>query len=155
MSVKFGIKSARLAFVASAMILTGEAPSQEQTASPVVPADFCYRLASNVGLDKPAAPDGHTFWRAKALNFVHRFVVGGSSATGLAVRPVEPATVEDYKRLDDMCMPEGKGAVCKLVGPVNFNFTWKGKKTTTPVNAGERATVRVVGITATCQTEEP
>jgi hypothetical protein len=124
---------------------------------PVAPAsrDFCARLATNSGIDKPAASDGRTTWTVDALNFGQRFLFGGSAATGVSVTPVEPATVEDYKRLEDMCLPEGKGAVCKLVGPVEFNFIWKGRKIVTPMAAGERATITVVSTKTTCRSEAP
>ena len=127
-----------------------------QTTPPPVTAstgDFCSRLAVNSGIDRPASPDGRTQWTVSALNFGQRFLVGGSAATGIGVKPVEPATVEEYHRLENMCLPEGKGAVCKLVGPVDFNFIWKGKKIVTPVAPGERATVSVVGTKTTCRNE--
>jgi hypothetical protein len=74
-------------------------------------SDFCTRLAIASGIERPAAPDGQTEWTVNALNFGQRFIFGGSAATGVGVNPVEPATVEDYRRLEDMCLPEGKGAV--------------------------------------------
>ena len=50
-----------------------------------------------------------------------------------------------------MCAAEGKGAVCRLVGPVNFKFGWKGSKTVTSVLPAETAIVSVEGIKTTCQ----
>lgn len=76
-------------------------------------------------------------------------------ATGVGVSPVEPATVEDYKRLENVCLPERKGAVCRLIGPLNFNFIWKGRKILTPMMTGERANITVVGTKTTCRTEAP
>lgn len=87
------------------------------------------------------------------MNFAQRFLVGGSVATGVGVIPVEPATVEDYRRLENMCLPDGKRAVCKLVGPVNFRFVWKGRKIVTLIEAGERATVTAAGTKTTCRSE--
>ena len=87
------------------------------------------------------------------MNFGQRFILGGSAATGVGVTPVEPATVEDYQRLENMCMPEGKGAVCKLIGPVNFKFMWKGRKIVTLLTTGERATILVAGTKTTCRPE--
>ena len=115
--------------------------------------DFCARLASNSGIDKPAAPDGRTEWTVSALNFGQRFIFGGTAVTGVDVKPVEPATVEDYKRLEDMCLPDSKGAICNLVGPVNFEFHWKGRKVVTPMEPGERATILIEGIKTTCRSE--
>lgn len=115
--------------------------------------DFCARLATNSGIDKPASPDGRTSWTVNALNFGQRFLFGGSAATGVGVRPIDPATVEDYKRLEGMCVPEGKGAVCRLAGPASFSFTWKGTQVVTPVEAGERAKVTVIGTRTTCESE--
>lgn len=75
----------------------------------------------------------------------------GSDRVG--VIPVEPASVDDYRRLEDMCLPQGKGAICKLVGPVVFKFMWKGRKIMTPMAAGERATISVLGTRTTCRSE--
>lgn len=141
-----------LALCASFFLLTGEAPPLPASAATV---DFCSRLATNSGIDRPAAPDGRTVWTVDALNFGQRFIFGGSAATGVSVSPVEPTTVDDYQRLENMCFPERKGAVCKLVGPVNFNFIWKGQKIVTPMAAGERAIVHVVKTKTTCQSEAP
>ena len=143
-------KTGRLVLCASFFVLTSQASPMP---SGVVTDDFCSRLAKNSGIDRPPAPDGRTTWTVSALNFGQRFIFGGSTATGIGVKPVEPATVEDYHRLEDMCLPEGKGAICKLVGPVNFNFMWKGKKIVTPMANGEHATVSVVGTKATCSSE--
>lgn len=85
------------------------------------------------------------------MNFGQRFLIGGTAVTSVGVMPVEPATVEDYRRLENMCMPEEKKAVCTLAGPVNFKFTWKGRRIVTPLAAGERATVSVAGTKATCK----
>lgn len=117
--------------------------------------DFCLRLAANSGIGATAAADGRTTWTANALNFGQRFIFGGTAATGVSVRPVEPVTVEDYRRMEDICQPEKKGAVCKLAGPLIFNFTWKGQRVATPMAADERATVTVRGLKSTCRTEAP
>jgi hypothetical protein len=116
-------------------------------------ADFCARLATDSGIDKPSSPDGRTSWTANAMNFGQRFLLGGSAATGVGVKPIEPATVAEYKRLDDMCMMKGKGAICRLVGPVTFKFNWKGRENLVPMAQGERATVEVVGTKTSCRTE--
>ncbi len=115
--------------------------------------DFCARLAQNSGIDQPASPDGRTEWTAHAMNFGQRFLIGGSVATGVGLRPVEPATLDDYRRLDTMCTVKGKGAVCQLIGPAIFKFTWKGREILTPMAAGERATVSVLGSKTNCRTE--
>lgn len=140
----------RLTASVSFILLTGQTMPPSPNA---VMGDFCSRLATNSGINRPAAPDGRTTWTVSAMNFGQRFIVGGSFATGVSVAPVEPATVEDYHRMENMCLPEGKGAVCKLIGPVNFNFIWKGKKIVTPMSAGERATVSVVGTKTTCRSD--
>jgi hypothetical protein len=142
----------RLALCAPFFMLTGQTtpPPSEDGAG-----DFCFRLAKDSGIDRPAAPDGRTTWTVDALNFGQRFIFGGSAATSVSVRPVPPVTVEDYERLEDTCRQEGKGAVCNLVGPVIFNFTWKGRQVVTPVAAGERATVSIFGTKTTCQSEAP
>ncbi len=132
-----------------ASLALGAAPDDVKAAP-----DFCARLATNAGIDKPAAPDGRTEWTVNAMNFGQRFVFGGSAATGVGVTPVEPATVEDYRRLERACEPMGKGAVCHLVGPVNFRFIWKGQTIVTPMAAGERATILVAGTKTTCRTEQ-
>jgi hypothetical protein len=133
------------------LALAGQAPLPSDTKA----ADFCSRLAGNIGIDRPAASDGLTTWTANALNFGQRFIFGGSAATGVGVEPVEPETVEDYRRLRDMCMPGKGSAVCRLVGPVEFELVWKGSKVVTPMAAGERATVTVKGTRTTCQSEAP
>lgn len=137
-----------LAAFAVLFTLTGQTSPPTST---IATGDFCSRLAADSGIEKRAASDGHTGWTVNAMNFGQRFLVGGSAATGVGVAPVEPATVEDYRRLEDMCLPEGKGAVCKLVGPVNFKFMWKGRKIVTPMATGERATILVVGTRTTCR----
>jgi len=92
-------------------------------------------------------------WEANALNFGQRFLIGGTAATSVNVEPVEHASVEDYKRAGELCKAEGKGAVCLLTGPVNFEFGWKGNKTVTTVFPHENAVVRVEGIKAICQSD--
>ncbi len=114
-------------------------------------ADFCTRLGKNIGIEKPKMADSKVGWTANALNFGQRFFFGGTAATSVAVEPLETATVEDYKRADGMCTTEGKGAVCRLVGPINFRFGWKGNTTITPVLPAESAVVRVEGLKTTCQ----
>lgn len=140
------------ACVAAAALLasTGATSSAQPDAAK---GDFCARLATNSGIDKPASPDGRTAWTANAMNLGQRFLLGGSAATGVGVKPIEPATVAEYKRLDDMCMMKGKGAICRLVGPVTFKFNWKGRENLVPVAQGERATVEVVGTKTSCRTE--
>ena len=133
------------AFVA----LTGQAPAPVAVADDG--ADFCTRLGRNIGIDEAKLADKKGQWKANALNFGQRFLVGGTASTSVDVEPVEPSTVEDYKRANDMCVAEGKGAVCRLVGPANFKFGWKGNKTVTPVLPDETATVSVEGIKTTCQ----
>jgi hypothetical protein len=118
---------------------------------PSVGADFCTRLGQAIGLDDSKLADGKPGWSANALNFGQRFLVGGTAATSVAAEPVEPVTVEEYKRADAMCAAEGKGAVCRLVGPVNFRFGWKGNTTVTSVMPDERAVVRVEGSKTICQ----
>jgi hypothetical protein len=113
-------------------------------------ANFCTRFGRNIGLDETKFADGKAGWSANALNFGQRFFVGGTAATTLAAEPADPATIEDYKQADSMCAVEGKGAVCRLAGPVNFRFGWKGNTSVTPVHPGEKATVRVEGTKAFC-----
>ncbi|WP_233150533.1 hypothetical protein [Sphingomonas mollis] len=145
----------RVASCVTLLVLTSGTTSPPFPSPQSPSGDFCSRLAINSGIDKPAAPDGRTEWTVNAMNFGQRFILGGSAATGVGVSPVEPATVEDYRRLENMCMPEGKGAVCKLAGPVIFNFTWKGRKIPTPMAIGERATILVAGTRTTCRSEAP
>ena len=135
----------------SFFMLTGQtSPSPAPTAAM---GDLCSRLAADIGLKTLASSNEGTEWTVNALSFGQRFIFGGSAATGVGVSPVEPATVEDYRRLEDMCMPKGKGAICKLVGPVNFKFMWKGRKIVMPMEAGERATITVMGAKTTCRSE--
>ena len=138
--------------LASLMLLLGltgvTAPSSGTTS-----ATFCTRLAANMGIEQPATGDDPNSWTANALNFGQRFLVGGSAATSVGVSPVEPSTVEDYRRLENMCAPDRKGAACKLSGPVNFNVTWKGRRTVTVMESGERATVSVAGTKMICQSD--
>lgn len=137
-----------LAVCASLLVLMGAtAPSPV----PIGPDDFCSRLAADSGIELPAASAGRSEWTVNAMNFGQRVLFGGSFATGIGVTPVEPATVEEYRRLENMCLPEGKGAVCNLVGPVNFKFIWKGRKIVTAMGAGERATILVAGSRTTCR----
>lgn len=114
-------------------------------------ADFCTRLGRNMGLDEAKLAKKKGGWKANALNFGQRFLVGGTASTLVDAEPIEPSTVDDYKRANDMCVAEGKGAVCRLVGPVNFKFGWKGNTTVTPVLPDETAVVSVEGIKTTCQ----
>lgn len=129
--------------------LTGQAPAPVPV--PDDGADFCVRLGRNMGLDEAKLAEKKGGWKANALNFGQRFLVGGTGTTSLGVDPIEPKTVDDYERASEMCETEGKGAVCRLVGPVNFHFLWKGSKTVTPVLPAETAVVSVQGIKATCQ----
>ncbi|MEJ8630336.1 hypothetical protein P0F65_11785 [Sphingomonas sp. I4] len=141
----------RICVAGAALLASTAAVSSAQPDA--VKGDFCARLAMNSGIDKPAAPDGRTAWTANAMNFGQRFLIGGSAATGVGVKPIEPANVAEYKRLDDMCMMKGKGAICRLVGPVTFKFNWKGRENLVPMAHGERATVEVVGTKTSCRTE--
>lgn len=129
--------------------LTGQAPAPAPDHDDR--ADFCTRLGRNIGLGESQLADGKGGWKANALNFGQCFLVGGTASTSVDVEPVEPATVEDYKRAGDMCEAEGKGAVCRLAGPADFKFGWKGSNTVTRVMPGETAVVRVEGIKTTCQ----
>jgi len=135
------------AFVA----LTAQAPAPSPDAGSG--ADFCTRLGRNIGLEESKLADGKGGWKASPLNFGQRFLFGGGSSTSVDVEPVEPSTVEDYKRVGDICALEGEGAVCRIVGPGNFVFVWKGNKTVTPVLPNETAVVTVEGIKTTCQWE--
>lgn len=69
----------------------------------------------------------------------------------MGVEPIEPVSVEGYKRADQMCASEGKGAVCRLVGPMNFKFGWKGKQSETIIRNGEAAVVKVEGTKSSCR----
>jgi hypothetical protein len=129
--------------------LTGQTPGPE-----IVPddgADFCMRLGRTIGIDEAKLAERRGAWTANALNFGQRFLVGGTASTSVAVEPVEPATVEDYKRASAMCETEGKGAVCRLSGPANFKLGWKGEQTVTPIHPDETAIVSVKGSKASCQ----
>lgn len=142
--MKHGI---RIGILGAAFItLTGQAPALAPDG-----ADFCTRLGRNIGLDEAQLSGSKAGWKAHALNFGQRFLVGGTAATSVAAEPVEPAVVDDYKRADAMCVAEGKGAVCRLAGPVNFRFGWKGSTTDTPVLPNEKAVVRVEGAKAFCE----
>ena len=144
-------KMIRASILGAAFVtLTGQALPTAADAG----ANFCTRLGQNIGLDESKLADRKAGWTANALNFGQRFLVGGTAATSVAAEPVEPVTVEEYKRADAMCVAEGKGAVCRLVGPVNFRFGWKGNTTVTPVMPHERAVVRVEGIKTICQPDE-
>lgn len=132
---------------AAFVTLTGQAPAPDADDG----ADFCTRLGRNIGLEESKLAEGKGGWKANALNFGQRFLVGGTASTSVNVEPVEPSTVEDYKRAGAMCEAEGKGAVCRLVGPVNFEFGWKGNRTVTPVLPDETAVIRVEGIKTSCQ----
>ena len=139
-----------LSVCAAFFILTGQAlplPSGAAT------RDFCSRLATDSGIELPVATNGPTEWTVNALNFGQRFLLGGTAVTVVGVAAIEPATLDDYRRLDNMCLPEGKGAACKLLGPVDFNFTWKGRKIVTRIDSGERATILVAGTKTTCRSE--
>ena len=141
-------KSATLG--AALMLLTAQANPA------VVEGDFCTRLAANAGIERPAPPPaGPSEWTVNALNFGQRFLFGGAVATGVGVTPAEPATVEEYRRMEDICMPEDKGATCNLVGQLNFKFIWKGKKVITPMRPGEHATSIVAGTRTTCRSVPP
>lgn len=129
--------------------LTGQAPAPVPT--PDDGADFCTRLGRNMGLDEAKLAEKKGGWKANALNFGQRFLVGGTASTSVDAEPIEPSTIDDYKRANDMCLAEGKGAVCRLVGPVNFKFGWKGNMTVTPVLPDETAVVSVEGIKTTCR----
>ncbi len=129
--------------------MTGQAPAP--VPSPDDGADFCTRLGRNMGLDEAKLAEKKGGWKANALNFGQRFLVGGTASTSVDAEPIEPSTIDDYKRANDMCVAEGKGAVCRLVGPVNFKFGWKGSKTVTPVLPAETAVVSVEGSKTTCQ----
>lgn len=138
-----------------AIILFGTACAVVAAAPPVKASptgmDFCARLAEDSGIDKPASPDGRTQWTVNAMNFGQRFLVGGAFATGVGVKPVEPATVEDYRRLEESCRPRQKGALCQLAGPLIFKFIWEGREVLTPLNAGERAVIEVQSTRTTCR----
>ncbi len=137
--------------VATALILlmlaTGGMATQVDPGMP----NFCLRLAADGGIEVPATPPSPRVWTANAVNFRQRFFGSGSAATSVGVTPVEPVTVEDYRRVENMCRPEGQGAICDLVGPVDFKFSWKGRSTVTRLHSGERATISVKGTRASCK----
>jgi hypothetical protein len=134
-------------------LASGAAAQQAAVTPAATTADFCARLAADSGIDRPPGTGAPTQWTVNALNLGQRVLFGGSAATGVGVTPVEPATAEDYQRIEDMCLPDGKGAICRLVGPVKFKFIWKGRKIVTAMGPGERATVSVVSTRTTCRTE--
>ena len=139
-----------LSVFAAFFILTGQAlplPPSAATSS------FCSRLATDSGIELPVATNRPTEWTVNALNFGQRFLLGGTAVTAVGVGALEPATLDDYRRLENMCLPEGKGAICKLLGPVDFHFTWKGQKIVTRMESGERATIIVAGTKTTCRSE--
>lgn len=138
---------ARLAATIGLLTLMGQAAP---TTTDKQDGNFCARMAANSRIEVPA---GQREWTVNALNFGQRWLFGGSTATGVGVEPIDPVTVEDYKRLEDMCLPDGKGAICKLVGPVNVRFYWKGEKVLTPMRDGERATILIKGTKTTCRIE--
>ena len=129
--------------------LAGQSPAPERSTDEG--SDFCTRLGRNIGLEEPILADTKAGWKSNALNFGQRFLVGGTATTSVAVEPSEPATVQDYKRANGMCITEGKGVVCRLAGPVNFSLGWKGSTTITPVLPNEKAVVRVEGIKTNCE----
>jgi hypothetical protein len=140
----------RVSLVCGAFLaLTGQTPGPEFV--PDDGADFCMRLGRSIGIDEAKLAERRGAWTANALNFGQRFLVGGTASTSVAVEPIEPATVEDYKRASAMCETEGKGAVCRLSGPANFKFGWKGEQTVTPIRPDETAIVSVKGSKASCQ----
>jgi hypothetical protein len=132
---------------AALVALTAQSPAPAAGDS----GDFCTRLGRAVGVDEAKLADEKPGWSVNALNFGQRFIVGGSATTSVNAEAAEPATVEDYKRADAMCVAEGKGAVCRLSGPVGFRFGWKGNVLLTLVLAGESAVVRVEGSKTHCQ----
>ncbi|WP_084489238.1 hypothetical protein [Novosphingopyxis baekryungensis] len=136
-------------FYAAFVALTGQALAIAPSSNDE--ADFCTRLGRSIGLDEAKLADGKGKWKASPFNFGQRFLFGGSAATSVNVEPIEPTTVDDFKRAEGMCEADGKGAACRLVGPVNFTFGWKGNKTVTFVLPNETATVRVEGSKTTCQ----
>lgn len=137
-----------VAACACLLALTGQTlPPAPETAD----NDFCQRLAKTLGVEKVVTVNGQSKWTASALNFGQRFLFGGTAVTSVAAEPVEPATVEDYKRAKNTCLGEGGGAVCRLIGPLDFEFGWKGNKWVTPVAPGERAMVSVKGTKTSCQ----
>ena len=138
-----------LALLAPLVLGAGEPAPAASTAD--ASGDFCQRLAQTIGVKVQAKGTGSTTWTVNAIPLAQRLLVGGVAATGVGVLPVEPATLEDYHRLEDMCLPEKKGAVCHLLGPVNFTFIWRGAKTHTMVHPGERARVRIISTRTTCE----
>lgn len=136
--------------VGSAVALFLAPVSSAQTNTDMGEADFCARLAANVEIEKTTVVDGKTQWNANALNLGQRVLFGGTAVTSVDAEPLEATSVEEYERAKEMCVAEGKGAECRLVGPVNFKFGWKGKKSITPVHDGEIALVRVESSRASC-----
>ena len=113
-------------------------------------ANFCQRLAADSGIELPVTRPSRSDWTANAVSLGKRVFVGGTAATSVGVSPIEPATVEDYRRVENICLPEGQGAVCYLVGPLDFRFLWKGRKIVTRMRAGERARIAVKGTRTSC-----
>lgn len=132
------------------LILLAVSGQSSPTASSTSAGSFCARLANAIGIAEPASTNGRTTWTASPMNLGKR-LFGGSVATTVTVSSVEIKTLEDVTRLSGMCKQEGKGAVCRLSGPVNFHLTWKGQQTVTPVYAGETAAVSVFGTKTSCE----
>ncbi|WP_241765804.1 hypothetical protein [Erythrobacter longus] len=135
------------ALLAASLPLAGHDGSQASDGHP----SFCARLAANIGIDDVEVRDGKASWKANALNLGQRVLFGGTATTSVDVAVVEPATVDDYRRASDMCAAQDGGAVCRLTGPVTFEFGWKGSKSETAVMAGEISTVTVQSTKAMCE----
>ncbi|MEE4201776.1 hypothetical protein [Erythrobacter sp.] len=143
------MNAVRLA-LGSAVALSLSAASLAQTDPDTGKSDFCARLAANIGVEKTKIVDGNTQWTANALNFGQRVLFGGTAVTSVRAEPAEATSVEEYQRALGMCVAEGKGAACRLIGPVDFTLGWKGESTTTRVLDGERALVRVENTKTSC-----
>jgi hypothetical protein len=131
------------------LVLTGQAlagglPSDGE-------ASFCTRLGRTIGLDEAKLSEAKDGWQASALNFSQRFFFGGGTSMSVGVDLPETATVDDYRRAEGMCTMERRGALCRLVGPINFKMGWKGSNTVTPVMVNEKAIVRIDGNKASCE----
>lgn len=114
-------------------------------------ADFCARLATELGVKKTKVINGHTFWKASALNFAQRFLVGGTASYSMVAQPVDRYSIAEYNRVSEMCGLEEKSAACRLVGPALFELGWKGTQANLQILEGEKAIVLIKGTKVRCQ----
>lgn len=112
---------------------------------------FCQRLAPMLDMKAVTNSDGSVEeWKVNTVG-LGKALLGGAVANSVGVGPVNPATVDDYRRLENTCAAVKKGAVCKIDGPMTVKITTRKGSIRLDAEEGERPTILIKNTTIYCR----